>query len=214
MKKTDKYEVLEKTALELGCAEVRVIPADQIVVEDRVRLRCIIGCPTYGKNLRCPPYAPSVDSFRKILNDYSVAMVIRIKPPEISEELLEKYKPEDNEDFRLWDRYQDPVTATSTIWTDFSLIYKSMLMVLLELERAAFKQGYPLATAFFGGKCMLCEKCKVEGGVCLNPIMSRFASEAMGINLLKTAENAEMKLQFCTEDDPTPITPMAILLID
>ncbi|OPY23823.1 MAG: hypothetical protein A4E27_01388 [Methanobacterium sp. PtaU1.Bin242] len=206
-------EVLKKAALGLGCAEAKVIPADQIVVEDRVRLRCMIGCPTYGRNLRCPPYAPSVDSFRKILNDYSVAMVIRIKPPEISEELLEKYKPK-NKDFRLWDRYQDPVTVTSTIWNDYSQIYKSMLMVLLELERAAFKQGYPLATAFFGGKCMLCEKCNVEGGVCLYPLMSRYASEAMGVNLLKTAENAGMKLQFSNEDDPTPITPMAILLID
>jgi len=206
-------EVLEKAALELGCAEAKVIPADQIVVEDRVRLRCMIGCPTYGRNLRCPPYAPSVDSFRKILNDYSVAMVIRIKLPEISGELLEKYKPK-NKDFRLWDRYQDPVTITSALWADYSQIYKSMLMVLLELERAAFKQGYPLATAFFGGKCMLCEKCNVEGDVCLNPLMSRYASEAMGVNLLKTAENAGMKLQFSNEDDPTPITPMAILLID
>jgi predicted metal-binding protein len=214
MKKTDKFKILEKTALKSGCAEAKVIPADQIVVEDRVRLRCMIGCPTYGKNLRCPPYAPSVDSFRKILNDYSVAMVIRIKPPEISEELLEKYKPEDGEEFRLWDRHQDPVTGTSAIWTDFSQIYKSMLMVLLELERAAFKQGYSLATAFFGGKCMLCEKCNVEGGVCLNPLMSRFASEAMGINLLKTAKNANMELKFSTSDNPVPITPMAILLIN
>lgn len=213
MKKNEKYEFLEKAALELGCAEAKVIPADQIVVEDRVRLRCMIGCPTYGKNLRCPPYAPSVDSFRKILNDYTMAMVIRIKPPEISEELLEKYKPKSGE-FRLWDRYENPVTVTSTIWTDFSQIYKSMLMVLLELEREAFKQGYPLATAFFGGKCMLCEKCNVDGGICLNPLMSRFASEAMGINLSKTAENAGMKLQFSTEDEPNPITPMSILLID
>lgn len=213
MKKTDEYDFLEKTALELGCAEAKVIPADQVVVEDRVRLRCMIGCPTYGNNLRCPPYTPSIDSFRKILNDYSVAMVIRIKPPEISEDLSERYQPK-NEDFRLWDRYQDPVTVASDTWTDFSEIYKSMLMVLLELEREAFKQGYPLATAFFGGKCMLCEKCNVEGGVCLNPLMSRFASEAMGINLLKTAENAGMDLQFSNQDNPTPITPMAILLID
>jgi len=214
MKKNEKYKFLEKAALELGCAEAKVIPADQIVVEDRVRLRCMIGCPTYGKNLRCPPYAPSVDSFRKILNDYTMAMVIRIKPPEISEELLEKYKPKGGEKFRLWDRYENPVTVTSTIWTDFSQFYKSMLMVLLELEREAFKQGYPLATAFFGGKCMLCEKCNVDDGVCLNPLMARFASEAMGINLSKTAENAGMKLQFSTEDEPNPITPMSILLID
>lgn len=214
MKKTDKYNVLEKTALELGCKEAKTVPADQIVVEDRVRLRCMIGCPTYGKNLRCPPYTPSADSFRKILNDYSVAMVIRIKPPEISEILQEKYNHEGSGKGRFWDRYEDPDTAASAKWSDFSEIYKSILMVLLEVERAAFKQGYPLATVFFGGRCMLCEECNVEEGICLNPVKSRFASEAVGINLSKTAENAGMQLQFNSEDDPSQITLMAILLID
>ncbi len=213
MKKNDEYEVLEKTALKLGCEEAKIIPADQIVVEDRVRLRCMIGCPTYGKNLRCPPYTPSVDSFRKILNDYSVAMVMRIKPPEISEILQEKYNCKNDEEDRFWDRYKDPDMAASATWSDFSEIYESMLMVLLEVERSAFKQGYPLATVFFGGRCMLCEECNVEEGVCLNPVMSRFASEAMGINLSKTAENVGMQLQFNSED-PSQITLMAILLID
>jgi len=151
MVKTDNYQALEKEALKLGCTEAKVIPADQIVVEDRVRLRCMIGCPTYGKNLRCPPYTPSVDSFRNILNDYSVAMVIRIKPPEISEILQDKYKPKNRGEDRFWDRYKDPDTAASATWSDFSEIYKSMLMVLLEVERAAFKQGYPLATGFSVG---------------------------------------------------------------
>jgi len=214
MVKTDNYQALEKEALKLGCTEAKVIPADQIVVEDRVRLRCMIGCPTYGKNLRCPPYTPSVDSFRNILNDYSVAMVIRIKPPEISEILQDKYKPKNRGEDRFWDRYKDPDTAASATWSDFSEIYKSMLMVLLEVERAAFKQGYPLATGFFGGRCMLCEECNVKEGVCLNPVMSRFASEAMGINLSKTAENAGIHLQFKGEDDPSQITLIAILLID
>jgi len=61
---------------------------------------------------------------------------------------------------------------------------------------------------------MLCEECNVKEGVCLNPVMSRFASEAMGINLSKTAENAGIHLQFKGEDDPSQITLIAILLID
>ena len=66
--------------------------------------------------------------------------------------------------------------------------------------------------AFFAGRCMLCEKCNVENGTCLNPQMARFSPEAMGINMLKTAKNAGMDLKFHSED--TTITPMAILLID
>lgn len=83
-------------------------------------------------------------------------------------------------------------------------------MVLLELERMAFKSGYTFATVFFGGCCRLCEKCNVNNGECQYPMTSRFASEAMGINLSKTAENAGMELKFNLK---VP-TPMAVMLID
>jgi predicted metal-binding protein len=192
------------------------------VVEDRVRLKCLL-CPSYGNNLKCPPYTPSTENFRKILKEYHSALVVKINPPEISEEVMAKYKLKDKlkekdefqgDEPRLWDEYQDLEDISSKIWSDFNGIYRNILMVLLEIERAAFIQGYAFATAFFGGKCMLCEKCDVGHGKCLNPMMSRFASEAMGINMLKTAKNAGMELKFCTGDNPTPITPMAILLID
>lgn len=213
MESTENFRVLEKIALELCCTEAKVIPADQIAIENRVRLRCMIGCPTYGKNLKCPPYTPSVEEFRNMVNEYDFAMVVKLRYPEISPELTEKYKPK-GEDAKLWNLYQDTDKIASTIWSDFAGIYRSMLTLLLELERAAFNQGYTLATAFFGGKCMLCEKCNVKNGFCLNPLMARFAVEAMGINMSKTAKNAGMELKFHSKNDPTPITPMAILLID
>lgn len=214
MKNIGNYKVLEKTALKLGCSDAKAIPSDQIVVEDRVRLRCMIGCPTYGKNLKCPPYTPSVKEFRDIVNEYDFAMLVKLKVPEISRELEQKYKqPAKNEEFRLWNRVRD-TKFEKQIWSDFSEIYKTMLTVLLELEKAAFNQGCPLATSFFGGKCILCEKCNIESGVCMNPLMARYSSEAMGVNLFKTAENVGMDLKFHKEDITAPITPMAILLID
>ncbi|HEY0196037.1 MAG TPA: DUF2284 domain-containing protein, partial [Methanobacterium sp.] len=54
MKKTDDYKFLENQAIKLGCVDVKVIPADQVIVENRVRLKCMVGCPTYGRNLKCP----------------------------------------------------------------------------------------------------------------------------------------------------------------
>lgn len=41
------HEFFEKAALALGAGSAKVIPADRVVVEDRVRLRCAIGCPSY-----------------------------------------------------------------------------------------------------------------------------------------------------------------------
>ena len=205
------YKDLEKLALERGYPEAKVIPVDAVVVEDRVHLRCMIGCPHYGKSLRCPPHTPSIDEFRKMLNDYRFAMVIKLKKSEISNELKAKYNLNNLEGLdRLQDQYNDLDKISQELWSDFFSSYKNALIDLLELERAAFKMGFTFATVFFAGHCMLCEKCDVEKGICCNPMIARFSAESMGINLLKTAENAGMELKF-NSSDPTGI---AILLID
>ena len=144
------------------------------------------------------------------MNDYSFAMVVKLKPREIPEETLAQYAPANYGEDRIWNR--NP--KRSKITSDFSKLYRSSLVDLLELERDAFKRGYVFATAFFAGRCMLCEECNVENGECRNPTMSRPSAEAMGINLLKTAENAGMSLKFGTGDELTQMTPMAILLVD
>lgn len=211
MEKIENYKFLEKLALERGYSEAKVIPVDAVVVEDRVRLRCMIGCPHYGKSLRCPPHTPGIDEFRKMLNDYSFAMVIKLKKPEISSEIKAKYNLNNLEGSdRLQDQYNDLDKISQELWSDFSSSYKNALMDLLELERAAFNIGYTFATVFFAGHCMLCEKCDVEMGICHNPMIARFSAESMGINLLKTAENAGMELKFNSSDP----TGMAVLLIN
>jgi predicted metal-binding protein len=209
MPKNDDYSVLEKFALDLGVASAKIIPAENVAIEDRVRLKCMV-CPYYGKNQKCPPYTPSIAEFRKMVNDYSTAMILKLKPPEISEETI-KYGQKIGEESRLWN--QDLNNLSPGIQADISNIYKTMLTDLLEMERTAFNQGYAFAMAFFGGRCLLCKKCNLDNG-CQNALMARFSAEAMGINVLKTAKNAGMEIKFPNEGNKTHIAPIAILLID
>jgi predicted metal-binding protein len=213
MIKVDDCKFLEKTGLDLGAASTKIISTDQIVVEDRVRLKCMV-CPFYGKNLKCPPYTPSIAEFRNILNDYSTAMVVKFKTPEISEETSKetsKYLLKKKNKVII--ENQDIYNTLSSVWPDISANYKKMLNLLLELEKTAFNKGYTFSMAFFAGRCLLCENCNIDNG-CQNSLVARFSAEAMGINLLKTAENAGIELKFHSSDNPSPITPMAILLID
>lgn len=182
---SEEYRFLEEEALKLGCEEVRIIPADQVIVENRVRLKCMVGCPTYGKNLRCPPNTPNVEEFRRMLSEYSYAMLLKIKRPEI---------PPD-------DMYQ------------YLSFYNDKINILLELEKVAFKEGYNFTTSFFAGSCKLCEECNVDGD-CINPNKARYSMESMGINAHKTADNAGMELEFDTVNYPPSISLVALLLID
>lgn len=224
----DDYKVLGKAALEQGFADVKVISMDEVVIEDRLRLQCRVSCSHYGKNLKCPPYAPSMDEFRKMLNEYSFAMVIKFKPPEISDEIIAKYSlaegveiPQNMDNVSLVQELETHlITATETqdldkmamMRSDFAESYKNALMDLLELEKAAFKQGYTLATVFFYGACWLCEKCNIETGICKSPRISRYSAEVAGINIVKTAENAGMGFKFPIKEEE--LGGLVILLID
>ena len=75
----EKFQFLVKLALENGAADAKIIPANKVVVEDRVVLKCKVGCNHYGKTLACPPYTPSAEEFRKIVSEYSYAMFMKFK---------------------------------------------------------------------------------------------------------------------------------------
>jgi predicted metal-binding protein len=183
---------LEELAIELGASDAKVMPADRIVVEDRVRLKCMAGCPSYGTCLKCPPFVPSPEEFRKMLGGYRYAMIVKLMPPEMP------------------DGAGTAKDRMEKSGTDSGAYYKKNLTVMTGLEKGAFDRGLALATALFGGRCLLCERCNTEKGICLNPTMARIAAEAVGVNVMKTAENAGMTVKFPVR---TP-EPIGILLID
>jgi predicted metal-binding protein len=186
MQRSDDPKFLEETALSLGAAGAKIIATSDVIVENRVALKCRVGCPSYGTKLNCPPNVPTPDEFRKILCEYSSAMVVKLAPPSVGE-----------------------LKASSL--ASHKEYYKRSLSVMLEIEKAAFNAGFAFSTAFFCGTCMLCDQCNIEKGVCLNPTMARISAEAVGINVIKTAEKAGMAVNFPVELIPGP---MAILLID
>ncbi|AKB75242.1 hypothetical protein MSLAZ_1981 [Methanosarcina lacustris Z-7289] len=82
---------------------------------------------------------------------------------------------------------------------------------MLELEKTAFNEGFTFAVVFVNGSCRLCEKCNVENGTCVHSNMARIPEHAVGINIKKTAVEAEMPLTFPIKGQPEP---MSIFLID
>jgi predicted metal-binding protein len=206
-RRSTEFNFLEKLAMDLGAAEAKVIPARDIVVEDRVVLKCQAGCASYGKRLRCPPYAPTVDQFRRMLRDYTHALLLKFTTAvEADAEVARSY-------LRLQYDPEAPKEKKGEIErfkSAFNSDRKRMNLAVLELEKAAFNKGYTLAVGF-SGPCLLCDECNVKGGLCLHPTMARFPEHAVGINVKKTAKKAWMTLRFPFSRTPEP---MALLLID
>ncbi|MEN6611425.1 MAG: DUF2284 domain-containing protein [Methanoregulaceae archaeon] len=204
----EKFRFLAEKAREAGAADARIIPADGIVVEDRVGLKCRSGCPSYGKYLTCPPHAPAIEEFRNYLRDYRVALLVKFTSPAFLDDGIRNCILSS-----LFDPGAEPAQKEKAIsfTKELSGNSRHIHRIMLDLEKAAFNAGYPFAVTTICGACGLCGTCNVAMGICNRPTMKRFPPEGLGINVVKTAANAGMPIRFPAPPHPERI---AILLID
>jgi predicted metal-binding protein len=204
----EKFQFLVKMALEKGAADAKIIPANKVVVEDRVVLKCKVGCNHYGKTLACPPYTPSAEEFRKIVGEYSYAMFMKFTSnaqadPEVYNKLMvAETDPTVPKDIK---------EKAAKFWQDWKDDKRKMLQTVVDLEKAAMNKGYTLAISFISGHCQLCEKCNTDTKICAHPNLARWSEDAVGVNVRKTAANAGIKFSFPFAKNPESF---ALLLID
>jgi predicted metal-binding protein len=210
VKKVDSIETfdfLRRQAIDLGAAEAKIIHVQKIVIEDRVVLKCKLGCEKYGKTLACPPYAPSPDEFRKIVNEYHYALFIKFKTKVEGDSELVKYLSKSGDPSIP----AEMKVKVDKFWSAWKIEMGKLLDVVHKLEKTAANGGYLLAVGLVSGACHLCKKCNVKKGVCVHPTMKRYSEEGVGVNVKATAEKVGIK--FTLPFDKNPET-FALLLID
>lgn len=161
-----------------GATDVLLIDAASIVVDERVRLKCQVPhCDSYGMNLMCPPYLPSIDEFRKCLSKYEYALLLQVSAH----------------------------VNVSSARREVFIPAKQLHELVNRAEREAFIAGFRFAAGFIGGCCRLCEECVVVRGEkkCRHPFKARPSMEAMGIDVIVTAEQAGLPLSFPVSDHVT-----------
>ena len=196
---TTTFKFLEDLALEIGASKAKVVPTNEIVVENRIVLKCKIGCNKYGKTLMCPPYAPPVEEFRKILKEYKYALVFKIKSkaeatPEVAKLLSKKA-----DDPSLTEEMQ---AKLQKFWDTWKADKKELVQKVRTLEKAATAKGYTLALGFTTGSCKICDKCNTKEKVCIHPTEARHSAQSVGINILQTLENAGIPIPVPFKKNP------------
>lgn len=164
-------ERYRKLALEAGASAAVIIPASDAIVDERVRLKCLVPrCLRAGETPNCPPHAPDLDLTRKAIGRFSWAVLFhcRVEP-------LEDFSP-----------------GTGKTQADKRRVlsfHRQGSDVIYALERQAYKDGYHLALGLGGGSCkdylcqgMLCQF--LDSGRCRFPHRARPAMEAMGIDVI------------------------------
>jgi predicted metal-binding protein len=164
-------------ALDLGASGAAVIPASDISVDERVRLKCLVPrCLRAGETPNCPPNAPSLDLVRKAFSLYHWAILVKTDVKPISD-------------------YAPKRTGTKEEQRKTLLFHQKTSEIVYKLECQAYKDGYHLAMGLGGGSCKdyLCQGlvCQfLDSGRCRFPQRARPAMEAMGIDVTSLINKA------------------------
>jgi len=172
-----------------GASYAKIIDAEDVVVDPRVRLKCSVPlCTSYGKNLMCPPNTMSVDEFSRILRLYKKAILLQVETDMDSSD-----KSSRSLDGRLCEELDK--TTDSMRWQ------KALHGLVNSVETEAFKQGFYLAAGLTGGECSLCGECVTvqSGKPCRHPFEARPSMEAMGIDVIRTCEKSGMPVKLSSK---------------
>ncbi|MGE5295557.1 MAG: DUF2284 domain-containing protein [Solirubrobacterales bacterium] len=63
-----------------GVLDAKVVAPAEVQTAAWVRLKCQYGCGGYGQCLTCPPYTPTPNEMRKVLDCYRRAILIHLAP--------------------------------------------------------------------------------------------------------------------------------------
>ena len=160
--------------------DFKPISVAKIRVEDWAYWKCKYGCKAYGKHLTCPPYTPTPNETRKLLEGYDKAIITRFiaKPNrEVSYHHIHHY-----------------------LWDAILKVHGTMF----ELEKHAFLSGYYKAFAMISLPCSYCEQCIVEKEKVIDQTSKRYCNhqdkvrpsmEGCGINIFKTVETVGYKIE-------------------
>ena len=65
-------------ALDAGMDHAIVIETSYIYTAPWVRMKCQFGCGGYGQSYVCPPFTPTPEEMRKVLDSYRKAILRRM----------------------------------------------------------------------------------------------------------------------------------------
>jgi hypothetical protein len=71
-----EMEYLLKRALELGAEKAKLIDTETVAAAEWVRWKCQYGGPLYDQDTFHPPLAPDAESTKKVLGEYTKAILL------------------------------------------------------------------------------------------------------------------------------------------
>jgi predicted metal-binding protein len=182
----DFYEALCKTALEKGADDAVAIPTSGVIVDPRVRFKCMIPkCYMSGTCEHCPPNGYSTAQIREIVSGYDGGIFFRVnvKSSIIASKDIHK-------------AVETGIADKSGNMMNLGAHYILVYTIVKILEKIASQSGFA-ATGFAAGNCKdpfchlqpVCQNLMTDKG-CRNPKLSAPSMESCGMDVYTMAARA------------------------
>jgi len=82
-----------RKALDMGLDGAKVIEPRSIITAEWVRMKCQFGCSGFGQGHCCPPYTPTPEVTRRVIDCYQKAILVhrRLQKGERSRSLTRRW---------------------------------------------------------------------------------------------------------------------------
>ncbi|OIP07445.1 MAG: hypothetical protein AUJ96_07375 [Armatimonadetes bacterium CG2_30_66_41] len=74
--------------MERGALDAVLIGPEGVAVAEWVRIKCQFGCGGYGRRRTCPPYSPTHEQTRRMLDEYVQLMLVHCDNGELVREIV------------------------------------------------------------------------------------------------------------------------------
>lgn len=193
--------LLEKSEALEGVSRAAIIPAKDVIVDERVRWKCQYPlCFGYNSSPCCPPHTPPVDECRRVIHSFRYGIIVQLDAP--VEDLTGEH----------WPSTSGPHFLANNV-------------AVGKIEAQANSMGYRQAVGFQAGPCILCgtldpgfvechasskkfTPCAVlRGRPCPHFLQARPAMEAMAIDVIGTVQPLDWDLVYIggSTNDPADI---------
>ncbi len=178
-----RMEALRDLALSLGADEAAVLPVSEILLDPRVRYKCMVPkCYMSGACAHCPPLGWSLDEIREILSRHDQAVFFRVRVPArvIASRGLASWINSGD---------LDPAGRVLSLGAHYLLVFSIVKL----LQKRAREMGFRSAMGFGAGNCKdaLCHfqpLCgEIQGTGCRHPDLSSPSMESCGMDVFSMA---------------------------
>ena len=176
---------LREKAIECGWDSVDTFDTKKILVAQWVQLKCRFGCSRYNKSWCCPPATPSPQKAQQILDEYSLALLL--KGTQTNLHFYRENNKKRAEQVRHWKE-------------------------TVSMERMLFLEGYYKVFSLVSGACALCKECAYPND-CHFPQEKRPSVESFSIDVIGTLQKLGMSSPVA-QDTQAAFTHYAMILVE